>query len=153
MGCKKFSGVVCFPEIWDGCLVTPLQPTAITSSACGTSVWWEKKTETIQKSLDEGQHRRVASEISSETAHSSNREQTDVDLPDECFPHAPPFSSLFHLYLICVSFSLRQCFKDLGQSQKARKMCEAACSMTATSKEVDFSSMALLWSFASNQLT
>ena len=31
-----------------------------------------------------------------------------------------------------------QCFKDLGQGQNARRMCEAACSMSAVSKEVDF---------------
>lgn len=53
------------------------------------------------------------------------------------------FASWFNLSLSCVCFSLRQCFKDLGQSQNARKMCEAACSMTATSKEVNFSSTPL----------
>lgn len=32
---------------------------------------------------------------------------------------------------------LWQCYKDLGQRDEARKMCEAACSMNAVSKEVD----------------
>lgn len=32
---------------------------------------------------------------------------------------------------------LWQCYKDLGQSQKARRMCESACSMNVVSKEVD----------------
>lgn len=31
-----------------------------------------------------------------------------------------------------------QCYKDLGQMEKARKMCEAACSMNAISKEVNY---------------
>ncbi|KAJ4948274.1 hypothetical protein JOQ06_019810, partial [Pogonophryne albipinna] len=30
---------------------------------------------------------------------------------------------------------LTKCYKDLGQREKARKMCEAACSMNAVSKE------------------
>lgn len=61
---QKFEGVVCFPEIWERGLVTPLQPTAITSSACGTSAWWEKRTKTIHKSLNEGEHSRAVAEIS-----------------------------------------------------------------------------------------
>lgn len=32
---------------------------------------------------------------------------------------------------------LRQCYKDLGQRNEARKMCAAACSMNVVSKEVD----------------
>lgn len=36
-----------------------------------------------------------------------------------------------------LSVLLCQCFKDLGQSQRARQMCEAAFSMNAVSKEVN----------------
>lgn len=53
-------------------------------------------------------------------------------------------TALYGILLECFdtfcSF-LWQCFKDLGQSQKARKMCEAAFSMNAVSKEVDLLSV------------
>lgn len=53
-------------------------------------------------------------------------------------------TALYGILLECFdtfcSF-LWQCFKDLGQSQKARKMCEAAFSMNAVSKEVDLISV------------
>lgn len=55
---------------------------------------------------------------------------SEGDRPGKRPPHAPSSSSC----MLC--FPLRQCFRDLGQNQNARKMCEAACSMTATSKEV-----------------
>ncbi|XP_022073038.1 regulator of microtubule dynamics protein 2 isoform X2 [Acanthochromis polyacanthus] len=40
----------------------------------------------------------------------------------------PAYSKLNYVFLA-------KCFKDLGQMEKARKMCEAACSMNAVSKE------------------
>ncbi|XP_023281453.1 regulator of microtubule dynamics protein 2-like [Seriola lalandi dorsalis] len=40
----------------------------------------------------------------------------------------PGYSKLNYVFLA-------KCYKDLGQTEKARKMCEAACSMNAASKE------------------
>ncbi|KAM3605835.1 uncharacterized protein V6R79_005638 [Siganus canaliculatus] len=40
----------------------------------------------------------------------------------------PGYSKLNYVFLA-------KCYKDLGQNQKARSMCEAACSMAAVSKE------------------
>ncbi|TMS04874.1 Regulator of microtubule dynamics protein 2 [Larimichthys crocea] len=40
----------------------------------------------------------------------------------------PGYSKLNYVFLA-------KCYKDLGQREKARKMCEAACSMNAVSKE------------------
>ncbi|XP_056903909.1 regulator of microtubule dynamics protein 2 isoform X1 [Takifugu flavidus] len=40
----------------------------------------------------------------------------------------PGYSKLNYVFLA-------KCFKELGQSQRARQMCEAACSMSAVSKE------------------
>ncbi|KAM7385153.1 hypothetical protein PAMP_001249 [Pampus punctatissimus] len=40
----------------------------------------------------------------------------------------PGYSKLNYVFLA-------KCYKDLGQSEKARRMCEAACSMNAVSKE------------------
>lgn len=40
-------------------------------------------------------------------------------------------------FLDCICSFLWQCYKDLAQRDKAREMCEAACSMNADSKEVD----------------
>nr|XP_046257199.1 regulator of microtubule dynamics protein 2 [Scatophagus argus]XP_046257200.1 regulator of microtubule dynamics protein 2 [Scatophagus argus]XP_046257201.1 regulator of microtubule dynamics protein 2 [Scatophagus argus]XP_046257202.1 regulator of microtubule dynamics protein 2 [Scatophagus argus]XP_046257203.1 regulator of microtubule dynamics protein 2 [Scatophagus argus] len=40
----------------------------------------------------------------------------------------PEYSKLNYVFLA-------KCYKDLGQSQNARKMCQAACSMNAVSKE------------------
>uniref|UniRef100_A0A3Q3M235 Regulator of microtubule dynamics protein 2 n=1 Tax=Mastacembelus armatus TaxID=205130 RepID=A0A3Q3M235_9TELE len=37
---------------------------------------------------------------------------------------------------------LAKCYKDLGQREEARKMCEAACSAKASSKEVNFIAVA-----------
>lgn len=43
---------------------------------------------------------------------------------------------------VFVSF-LWQCYKDLGQRERARKMCEAASSMNSVSKEVDLTTVLL----------
>ncbi|XP_030012540.1 regulator of microtubule dynamics protein 2 [Sphaeramia orbicularis] len=42
----------------------------------------------------------------------------------------PGYSKLNYVFLA-------KCYKDLGQRDKARKMCEAACSMNAIAKEAD----------------
>ncbi|KAG7999928.1 Regulator of microtubule dynamics protein 2, partial [Nibea albiflora] len=43
----------------------------------------------------------------------------------------PGYSKLNYVFLA-------KCYKDLGQRERARKMCEAACSVNAVSKEISF---------------
>lgn len=139
---------------------------SITSSACGTSAWWGKRTKTIRKSLNEGEHLRAVAGIGPERAQWWKMESKRSNFPDfaqrlegavnVCHWSSSSrwmFSTCALLLVfssapcVCfVLFSLWQCFKDLGQSEKARKMCEAACSLTTTSKEVDCPSTPLLCS-------